>query len=327
MENQLTDFKKAGVGKLGFWACAVAGTLMALSVSARATTLVVAYAGSMGPLMDRYIGPRFAKAHDVHYHGIGRGAFGLARMIKARQLRADVFLSITRGPVRLLEKAHLANHVAAFASTRMVLAWSPHSPWAKRFLAVKAGNQAWYKLLETRGIHFGRTDPLTDPQGRATVLCLMLAAQHYHQPLLASRIVGHTENPSQIFSEASLMFRLRSGQIDASIAYQSAARAAAIPYLNLPPQINLGDARFARQYADVTMRITSGNGHVLHFKAHPLIFYSAVLKHSHHPRLAAAFLRYLRSRAVKPWMLACGYTPIAVKIGSQGVQRNDASRH
>lgn len=327
MGNRFTDSRRVKLGKLGNWACAVVSGLMALSGTANATTLVVAYAGSIGPLMDRYIGPHFAKAHDVHYHGIGRGAFGLARMIKAREMKADVFISITRGPVRLLENAHLVHNVVRFASTRMVLAWSPHSPWAKRFDAVKAGNLAWYKVLEAPGIHLGRTDPLTDPQGRATVLCLMLAAKHYHQPHLASHILGHAENPTQIFSEASLMFRLRAGQIDACIAYQSAARAAAIPFLHLPPQINLGDAHFARQYAAVTMRITSGDGSTRHFHAHPLIFYGATLTHSDHPRLAGDFVRYLCSRKVKAWMLACGYTPIAVKIGPQGVQRNDASRH
>ncbi len=291
--------------------------LLCSSVSAK--TLVIAYAGSMGPLMDQYIGPGFAKAHNIQYQGIGRGAFGLARMIKARQMNPDVFISITRGPIQLLAKAGMAQNPLPFARTRMVLAWSPHSSLAKKFLAVKNGADSWYKILEMGNIRFGRTDPLTDPQGEATVLCLMLAAKYYHQPLLAQQILGQVENPSQIFTEASLIFRLRAGQLDACVTYQSAARAAALPFLQLPPEINLGESRFRRQYSSVSMQVRSDDGHIWRFKAHPLIFYSTILRHSHHPRIAAEFARYLFSKAAKVWMRKCGYIPIAAKTEARGV--------
>jgi len=67
----------------------------------------VAYAGSMGALMDRFIGPAFAKANDVEYQGIGQGAYGLARQLEGRLIQADVFVPITPGPVDIVKKAGL----------------------------------------------------------------------------------------------------------------------------------------------------------------------------------------------------------------------------
>src|SRR5271155_1407801 len=256
--------------------------LMSGTVNAK-TTLVVAYAGSMGPLMDQYVGPNFAQVHDVEYQGIGNGSFALARMIAAGQINPDVFVSITLGPMRVLQKAGLVQDAVTFACTRMVLAWSPNSPLAPKFAAAKAGGIPWYNILASDGVHFGRTDPLTDPQGRATVLCLKLADQFYHQPDLSSRILGPVENPAQIFSEPSLMFRLRAGQLDACITYESAACASGIPYMPLPAEINLGDTRFEKQYADVVMQVKATDGSTEKFQAEPLIFYSAILKNARDP--------------------------------------------
>ena len=294
--------------------CVLAAGLAMGSTTANAATLVVAYAGSMGRLMDHYIGPRFAAANHEQYQGIGRGAFGLARMLKSGQLHADVFLAITRGPVRILQRAKLVQQAQAFAATQMVMAWSRRSSRTKQFAVSKADHAPWYKVLETPGIRFGRTDPLTDPQGRASLLCLQLAAKYYHQPPLATRITGPVENPAQIFTEASLMFRLRAGQIDACLTYQSAARAAHVPYVVLPPEINLGDPQFQSQYAAARLVVRSGRGKRLRFRGHPLIFYCVTLKNSHHPRLSAAFMRYLHSPTVRPWMRACGYTPVMMTV-------------
>ncbi|MHB0874197.1 MAG: substrate-binding domain-containing protein, partial [Acidithiobacillus ferrooxidans] len=85
----------------------VAASLLGLSPQAMAKDLHVAYAGSMGTVMDLHLGPAFAKAHSVQYQGEGQGAYGLARLIAAHKLRTDVFVSITPGPIEVLIKAGL----------------------------------------------------------------------------------------------------------------------------------------------------------------------------------------------------------------------------
>ena len=52
-----------------------------MGTAVAATPLHVAYAGSMGAVMDMHLGPAFAKTHHVTYQGEGQGAYGLAHLI------------------------------------------------------------------------------------------------------------------------------------------------------------------------------------------------------------------------------------------------------
>src|SRR5439155_24639244 len=79
------------------------GIFSASAVQA-ADVIRVAYAGSMGAVMDRVIGPAFAKANGVEYQGIGDGSYGLARRLEGRLLQAEVFLPITPGPIDIVKK-------------------------------------------------------------------------------------------------------------------------------------------------------------------------------------------------------------------------------
>ena len=78
--------------------------------------LRVVYAGSMGAVMDGKIGPDFARANGVEYQGIGQGAYALAHLLQSGQMRADVFISITPGPIRLLIESGLVKTAAPIAS-------------------------------------------------------------------------------------------------------------------------------------------------------------------------------------------------------------------
>uniref|UniRef100_E6QJ78 ABC transporter substrate-binding protein n=1 Tax=mine drainage metagenome TaxID=410659 RepID=E6QJ78_9ZZZZ len=175
-----------------------------MGTAVAATPLQVAYAGSMGAVMDLHLGPAFAKTHHVTYQGEGQGAYGLAHLIAAKKLRTDVFISVTPGPIKVLEKTGMVSKAVPVASTAMVIAYSPKSRYAQEFAAAAAGKMPWYTVLEKPGIQFGRTDPQTDPQGQNIIFTFLLAQKYYHQPELVQRVLGPVENQKQIFTEASL---------------------------------------------------------------------------------------------------------------------------
>ncbi len=83
------------------WAGAllIGAGIIVTSAAQAADVIRVAYAGSMGVVMDRFIGPAFAKANSVEFQGIGQGAYALARQLEGRLLQADVFVPITPGPI------------------------------------------------------------------------------------------------------------------------------------------------------------------------------------------------------------------------------------
>jgi len=268
-------------------------------------TLRIAYAGSMGVVMDNAAGPTFAKAHHTAYQGIGQGSYALARLLAAHQLQADVFVTITPGPMQVLKQAGLVSGAVPIASTQMVVIYSPHSRFASDFAAASRGEKKWYDVLGEKGLRLGRTDPAVDPQGANALLTLQLAADYYHQPDLLKTIAGATENPAQIFTEPSLMSRLEAGQIDAAIGYLSAAQSHHLPTIALPDEINLGNPDMQKAWYD-RASITLDNGKTL--RVQPLVFYAGVLGNAQQPALARDFVSFLQGAEGQALFREHGYS-------------------
>ena len=271
--------------------------------------LTVAYAGSMGVLMNKGIGPAFTQQTSTPFHGIGQGAFALAHLIAAKTMRADVFVSITPGPIAVLQKAGLVGHAVPVASTAMVIAYSSKSRFAPELAAAAAGKMPWYKVLENKGLRFGRTDPRTDPQGRNILFTFDLAEKFYHQPGLSARILGKPINPAQIFTEPSLLARLDAGELDATSGYESAVKSLKLPFIPLPKQINLSDPTMIKPWyskAAITLDV-KGKTETLHTQ--PLVFYACIPDDAPNKANAQKFLALLQSAAGQNMFAQYGYNP------------------
>lgn len=276
---------------------------------AAARTLTVAYAGSMGVLMDRGLGPAYEKSSQTRFRGIGKGAFALAHLLEAGTMKADVFVSITEGPMKLLQKAGLIGEPVPVAATAMVLAYSTKSRFAKQFESAVKGRIPWYKVMGEEGFRFGRTDPRTDPQGRNILFTFQLAGRYYHHPRMIPALLGQPVNPRQIFTEPSLLARLTAGELDAASAYESGAKSLNLPFVPLPPQINLGDPAMAKNWYDraaITLTV-KGKPRTLH--PEPLVFYAAALKNAANPQGAADFVRLMAGKEGQAIFRRHGYNP------------------
>lgn len=266
----------------------------------------VAYAGSMGTVMDGTIGPAFAKRQHAQYQGIGQGSFALARLLAGKQMQADVFIGITPGPAKVLKKAGLVKQAVPVASTRMVVIYSPKSRFATDFAAAAKGLKPWYDVLREPGLRLGRTDPAIDPQGANALLTLQLAALYYRQPKLLQEVAGDLQNHRQIFAETSLMSRLESGQIDAAIGYYSAASSHHLPTIKLPEQIDLAHPSMqASWYAKAGFTLKNGKVR----RAQPLVFYAAVLDNAKQPALGHDFVHFLLGKQGQAMLHEHGYGP------------------
>ena len=301
-----------GPMQLDKWAAALllGVGILAASAAQAAGALRVAYAGSMGVVMDRFIGPAFAKANSVEYQGIGQGAYGLARQLQGRLLQADVFISITPGPIDILKKAGMIGAALPVASTQMVITYSPKSKFVPELEAAAQGKKPWYEVLQTPGLRFGRTDAATDPQGQNIIFTMLLAQNFYQRSGLAEQILGAYKNPRQLFTEPSLLSRLEAGQIDASSGYLSAARSHHLPFIELPDEINLSNPQMdARWYKTVQFSIKLPSGKEATLNTQPLVFYATVLKDSKQPALAEKFVQFLQNPEGQKMFRDNGYSP------------------
>ncbi|WGR91733.1 extracellular solute-binding protein [Bradyrhizobium sp. ISRA435] len=246
--------------------------------------------------MDRVLGPAFEKAHGVQFQGIGMGSYALARLLAAKQQQADVFVSITPGPVKVVQEAGLLGEGVPVASTQMVITYSPKSRFASQFEAAAADRTPWWQVLKSPGLRFGRTDPAIDPQGQNIIFTMLLAERYYNQPDLVSTILGSYQNPRQIFTEPSLLTRLEGAQIDAASGYQSAAISHHLPYVPLPDEINLSNPdKVSDWYSKVAFTIKLPSGKEATLQTQPLVFYAGVLKNAQNPELGKQFVDFLLS--------------------------------
>jgi molybdate/tungstate transport system substrate-binding protein len=171
-----------------------------------------------------------------------------------------------------------------------VLAYNPKSQFADKFQAAAANKIPWYEVLQIPGVRFGRGDPTTDPKGYRTLFLFDLAGRHYQKPEIP-RMLGDPLNPAQVFPEIVLLARVETGQFDAGIFYKHEVVAHHLPFVTFPPEISLGDPKFAKFYSEATYRIPSGE----QVKGAPIIFTITIPKTVSHPAAAQAFVRFMLS--------------------------------
>jgi molybdate/tungstate transport system substrate-binding protein len=235
---------------------------LAPGLAAAAGPVNVLYAGSLVNLMERSVGPAFDRASGERLRGYAGGSVLLANQIKDRLRQADVFISAAPAVnARLMGAANgrWERWYVTFAESALLLGYDPRSRFAAAFRS-----RPWYKVLQSRGIRLGRTDPKLDPKGAQTLALMRRAQAYYRIPDLARRVLGAPENPAQVLPEEVLVGRLQSGELDAGFFYSTETSAARIPTVRLPPAIT------------------------------PKALYTiAILRDAPHPRGAQAFVSFL----------------------------------
>jgi molybdate/tungstate transport system substrate-binding protein len=269
---------------MGFAGVGFAGNAFAQDM----TPLDVAYAGSMGSMMEGPVKAAVA-ALGINMRGRAQGSDALAQLIVGGSIPVDVFMPVTPGPMMTVLKAGKAKNATPIARTEMVIAYSPKSSFAKAF-----ASQPWYEVLQQPGVRFGRTDPATDPQGRNIIFTMLLAETYYKQPELAKKILGDNVNASQIFSEPTVAARLQSGELDAASAYKTQPGPFNLPFVTLPEEINLGNGSMHATYETVSLDL---NGKT--YRPQPLVYYAAEITGSPHADKARTFVQWFASPAAR----------------------------
>lgn len=254
----------------------------------------VLYAGSLATVMENGLGPAFAKASGHEYQGEAQGSMGAARMIRDKLRSPDVFISadpsVNEKVLMGSKNGDLVTWFLTLASSQMVLAYNPSSKFVDKFKAVEAGTLPWYEVLQTPGLRFGRGDPRTDPKGYRTLFLFELAGKHYQRPELAG-LLGDPINPDQVFPETVLLARVQSGQFDAGIFYKHEVVAHKMPFVTFPPEINLGDPKFAASYGQTSYTTPSGE----HVVGAPILFTITIPKTVKNQIAAEAFVKFMLS--------------------------------
>jgi len=280
----------------------------------------VAYAASLVNLMEKKVGPAFTQATGYPYEGEGKGSSALANEIKGKLSFPDIFISAAPAVNTTLMGAANGNYVSwyvPFIRSSLVIGYSPNSKFASDFQAVASGSKTWYQVLEEPGVRIGRTDPALDPKGVRTIIMTELAEKYYNQPGLSTKILGATNNTSQIFPEEELVARLTSGQLDAGFFYLNEVTDANIPFVTLPTQINMGDPSLNSAYAKATYTdpktraVTKGSA---------IVYTITVLNTSKNEAGAIAFVQFIFSSQGEAFFTNDGLSTVTPKISGDSTK-------
>jgi molybdate/tungstate transport system substrate-binding protein len=190
-----------------------------------------------------------------------------------------------------------ADWYAGFATNAVTFVYTPKSKFASE---ITPGN--WYQVLSRPGVEIGRSNPDTDPSGYQTVQMLELAERFYHQPGLRDAILARAPKTNMRDTETELIAALESGQIDYLAIYLSDARQHRFKYLDLPPQINLSDARYAKSYAMAA--VPTANGTVTGV---PTVYAVTIPTNAAHPDWAGRFVAFVLGEEGRQVMAADGF--------------------
>ena len=302
------------LGALALLALAVTLAACGGTGSADAKGIVsVAYAGSLVNLMEHRLGPAFSQSTGYGYEGRGAGSTALANQIKSKLIAPDVFISASTAAYKPLQGAANGDIVSwhiTFAGNRMVIGYSPKSPYAARLAAAASGATPWSQALAMPGLRLGRTDPKLDPKGVNTLYTLQLAETYYQQPGLKAKLLGADENPAQIFPEEELVARLTAGQLDAGFFYLNEAKDAGIPYITLPKQVDLSDPSLAGAYAAATYTTASGTVQ----RGAPILFSVTIPATVKNEAGAVAFVQYLLGKQGQAQLAASGFLAVPLSF-------------
>jgi molybdate/tungstate transport system substrate-binding protein len=179
-----------------------------------------------------------------------RGSAALARLVAEGRKNPDV---VSVADPALFDGPLDPSWHAAFATNSLVVAYDPDSDGGRAI--AEAGADAWFRPMRDGEATLGRTDPDLDPLGYRTLFALELATDFYDTDADLREAIPRRD---QLYPETQLVSQFETGNLDAAFTYRSTAIARGYEFVDLPPEIDLGDPDRETTYRTVSYTLPSG---------------------------------------------------------------------
>ena len=313
---------------------AAAGYVGDYSTPATAVRLLKAYhAGSLASSFSK-LEKSFEKAHpDTDVQLYSGGSAAIIDKVNKQNMFSDVLASADTVliPKNLYPKN--ATFDVNFAKNSMVLVYTNTS---KSAATINADN--WYTVLATKDISYAISDPTSDPAGYRSLMTIALAERKYGDSSIFNTLVApyskmtkvtdgakHTINATNPSPDGKKLVitktgpdiipLLKAGTVDYAFEYSSVAIQSGLPYLALPPEIDLSDPTMTARYANVQVIRPSGSTTVTEV-ATPIIYGVTIPTSTRNADGGADFINLLIGKEGQAVLTADGQTPIVPAIAS-----------
>jgi tungstate transport system substrate-binding protein len=339
-QQDIADYGKEKYGKSLFTPMSVsvptapAGYVGDYSTPATAVKLLKVYhAGSLASSFAK-LEKNFEKAHpDTDVQIYSGGSAAIIDKVNKQNMFADALASADTVliPKNLYTKN--ATFDVDFAKNSMVLVYTNTSKGAA---TINADN--WYTVLATKGISYAISDPTSDPAGYRSLMTIALSERKYGDSSIFNTLVApyskitkvidgakHTidvTNPSPdgkklVITKTGpdIIPLLKAGTVDYAFEYSSVAIQSGLPYVTLPPEIDLSDPTMVARYANVQVIRPSGSATVTELGT-PIIYGVTIPTSTHNAAGGADFINLLIGEDGQAVLNADGQTPIVPAIAS-----------
>ena len=285
-------------------------TLLAASCQPSTETVTIFHGASLSPLVEN-VSRRFESMHpEVAVAADSGSGLDTLRKLSAAAPGPDLVAVSDR---RLLERFLDSDRVSRafeFLGDDMVLATRDPEFLSATRLSGRT-HRRWYEILLERRHSYGIADPDRDPPGYRAHLVWKLAEIHYERPGLYRRLLNGLDSRWVCPESGELAALLRAHVLDLAFLYRSMALRNDLAFLDLPPQISLGETPFRESYSQARLRVAGETPDSMAELSGVPIRYGVVLMRESGP-WAERYLDYLLSPQVRALYRELGYRNIPV---------------
>ncbi|AGL00400.1 tungstate ABC transporter substrate-binding protein WtpA [Desulfoscipio gibsoniae] len=254
--------------------------------------LIIFHAGSLSVPFDQ-----MEKEFELLHPGVdvqreAAGSRECAKKVTDLGKPADIVASADYAVIDNLLIPDFAEWNALFAKNEMVIMYSEHSKYKDEI-----NSDNWPEILLREGVEYGHSDPNADPCGYRALMVWQLAAEHYQISDLYQKLDEKRPARNIRPKETDLLAMVESGALDYLFIYRSVAEQHNMPYVELPPQVNLSDLNQAEFYKQATVDTTGKQpGEVITQVGMPIVYGVTLIKNAPNQANAIEFLKFLLSK-------------------------------
>jgi molybdate/tungstate transport system substrate-binding protein len=240
----------------------------------------------------------------------GAGSVACARKITDLKRECDIMAS---ADYKVIDKMLIPGYSdinIRFASNSMTIAYLDRS---RRSDEINDGN--WYEILMDEDVIYGRSDPNSDPCGYRTILTMKLAENYYGKEDIASVLLAKDINMIRP-KEVDLVALLEVGALDYFFIYTSVAQQHNFNYIDLPPEVDLGESEMNDIYSTVSVDIRgSSPDKYITMTGGEMVYGITLLNDAPNRSEAIKFLRYFLGKEGRSIIEASGQDSLELPAG------------
>ncbi len=251
--------------------------------------LIIFHAGSLAVPFDQ-MEKEFEQLHpNVDVNREAAGSRACAKKVTELGKKADIVASADYAVIDELLIPDFADWNTLFAKNQMVIMYTEHSKYKDEI-----NSDNWTEILLKEDVQYGHSDPNTDPCGYRALMVWQLAEKHYQIADLYNKLDEKRPERNIRPKETDCIAMLESGALDYLFIYRSVAEQHKLPYVELPPEVNLSDLNQADFYKQATVKTTGKTpGEFTTQVGMPIVYGVTLIKDAPNQENAIEFLKYL----------------------------------